>query len=118
MNGLPAGKLFNLLPGPEFRTTWIKRSNVAMARFLRCRNRVVEMARVQEPVGVKVVWLHPENTGEKEHVIVGNPNLVGLDSTDFSPALEAGILWKGQRERRPSTEFLPARRRIRGGQGG
>ena len=36
-------------------------------------------------LGVKVVRLHPENTGEKEHVVVGHPNLAGLDFADFSP---------------------------------
>src|SRR5258705_6273161 len=35
-------------------------------------------------VGIKIVWLHTENTGQKEHVVVGNPNLAGLDFTDFS----------------------------------
>jgi hypothetical protein len=54
-----------------------------MPGCLRGANGVVETARVQNPVGIKVVRLHPENTGEKEHVVVGHPNFAGFDFADF-----------------------------------
>ena len=68
---------------------------VAMPRCLRGANGVVETTRVQNPVGIKVVRLHPENTGEKEHVVVGHPRLSGLDFADLSPG---GVIHPGELE--------------------
>jgi hypothetical protein len=56
-----------------------------MAGRLRGGDGVIETARVQEPVRIQIIWFHPENTGKKEHVVVGDPNLAGLDFADLSP---------------------------------
>ena len=64
-----------------------------MAGCLRGDDGIVETARVQNPLGIKVVRLDPENTGKKEHVVVGNPNFAGLDFADFAPR---GVIHPGE----------------------
>jgi len=64
-----------------------------MGGCLRRGDGVVETARVQNPVGIKVVRLDSQNTGKKEHVIVGNPNFAGLYFADFPPR---GVIHPGE----------------------
>ena len=68
-------------PGP-------RNLDFAVPGRLRRGDGVVETARVQDPVGIKVIRLHPENTGEKEHVVGGHPNLARLDFADLFPCGE------------------------------
>jgi hypothetical protein len=48
---------------------------------------------VQNPLGIKVVRLDPENTRKKEHVVVGNPNFAGLYFADCAPR---GVIHPGE----------------------
>ena len=82
---------WNALPATSCRV--LCNLDVSMAGCLHGGDRVVEMARVQEPVGIKLIWLHPENAREKKHVVVGHPHFAGLDFADLSPG---GILHSGE----------------------